>query len=135
MQKKRKGVVDPVQQRYRDKLRADPERLAIQKQKDKEYRERNKALIEQRQRDIRQKKRELRDEYLRSHPCVDCGFSDIRALQFDHLPEFERKNDPRPTISDMICVNRTWESIFEEIQKCEVRCANCHQIKHKENGY
>ena len=58
-------------------------------------------------------------EYLLTHPCVDCGESDPVVLQFDHL------RDKRMHLARMIR-NCTWTEITEEIEKCEVRCANCH---------
>jgi len=60
-----------------------------------------------------------------NHPCVDCGFSDPRALEFDHLPEFEKSYD----ISAMVDRRFAWDKIQEEMAKCEVVCANCHRIR------
>lgn len=71
-------------------------------------------------------------EYLRVHPCVDCGESDIVVLEFDHI-------DPLTKIKDVSYLARTlflWDKIEEEINKCEVRCANCHRRKtHKQFGW
>ena len=61
--------------------------------------------------------------YLREHPCVDCGYSDIRALQFDHVRGKKEKN-----VSEMGHNGHSWATIMREISKCEVRCANCHSI-------
>lgn len=73
--------------------------------------------------------RSLLIEYLSSHPCVDCGESDAVVLEFDHFGEKKR------AISQMIASN-TWENILLEIEKCEVRCANCHRRKtHTQFGY
>jgi hypothetical protein len=62
-------------------------------------------------------------EYLRAHPCVDCGETDIVVLQFDHL------RDKRADLSKMMSSGATWAAIEREIAKCEVRCANCHRLK------
>ena len=67
--------------------------------------------------------RKFIDEYLRSHPCTDCGFKDIRCLEFDHI-----KNKFKP-ISLMVQNGSSIKNIEKEIEKCEVRCANCHRIK------
>ncbi len=68
-------------------------------------------------------------DYLSTHPCVDCSVSDIRFLQFDHI-----QGDKKDSIARMIGTATSWESIVEEIAKCEVRCANCHSVKTSERG-
>lgn len=55
--------------------------------------------------------------------CVDCGFSDIRALDFDHV-----RGDKVDSVSAMIRQGRANPAVIEEIAKCEVRCKNCHAI-------
>lgn len=45
------------------------------------------------------------------------------VLEFDHL------RDKFLGISIMINNNYTWDKILKEIDKCEVRCANCHRKK------
>ncbi len=61
-------------------------------------------------------------EYLLIHPCVDCGQKDPIVLEFDHL------RDKRKNISSLTN-EASLEKTFEEINKCEVRCANCHRRK------
>ena len=55
--------------------------------------------------------------------CIDCGENNPLVLDFDHV-----RGDKVLAISDM--VNRAYgiNSISEEMEKCEVRCANCHRI-------
>lgn len=67
--------------------------------------------------------------YLLEHPCVDCGCSDIRVLEFDHV-----SGEKTDGISHMLSQNCGWARISAEIAKCEVRCANCHRIKTLERG-
>lgn len=62
-------------------------------------------------------------EYLLSHPCIDCGYSDPRALEFDHV-----KGKKKDNVSTLCMKARSLDLIKEEIAKCEVRCANCHNI-------
>ncbi len=71
----------------------------------------------------RQRNREYVWQYLLEHPCVDCGFSDPRALQFDHV---RGKKDV--AISVMVSRVASMERLIAEIEKCDVRCANCHSI-------
>jgi hypothetical protein len=59
-------------------------------------------------------------DYLRAHPCTDCGESDPLVLEFDHL------GDKEFNVSYGI-QNIGWKRVLEEIRKCDVVCANCHR--------
>jgi len=62
-------------------------------------------------------------EYLLLHPCVRCGESDPVVLEFNHKdPQAKTAN-----ISDLIRFGGSAIRLFDEIAKCEVMCANCHQ--------
>lgn len=61
--------------------------------------------------------------YLMVHPCVDCGEADQRVLEFDH------QSDKKYNVSELMDGSHSWETIKEEIDKCLVRCANCHRKK------
>jgi len=71
----------------------------------------------------RQRNRELLYEYLLSHPCVDCGERDPIVLDFDHL------RDKKYRVANIVATGCSWERIVLEIEKCAVRCANCHRRK------
>lgn len=63
--------------------------------------------------------------YLLSHPCIRCGESNILVLEFDHV-------DHKTKISDIGTMSRRGmplRKIVEEIDKCQILCANCHRIK------
>lgn len=60
-------------------------------------------------------------EYLREHPCVDCGEADIVVLDFDH------QRDKEVGVSELVGAGAPWERILAEIEKCEVVCANDHR--------
>lgn len=57
--------------------------------------------------------------------CIDCGESRIPTLDFDHIDPSTKKFN----ISQGFRLNYSWEDILEEVDKCEIRCANCHRIK------
>jgi ribosomal protein L32 len=57
--------------------------------------------------------------------CIDCGYAaHAEALQFDHTGD-----DKKGNVSDLIRSDYSWTTIVNEINKCEVRCANCHAVK------
>lgn len=61
--------------------------------------------------------------YLLHHPCTECGESDIRVLEFDHI-------DPKSksfNIARSYQYASSWHQILLEIDKCRVLCANCHK--------
>jgi hypothetical protein len=62
--------------------------------------------------------------YLKQNPCIDCGNTDIRVLEFDHITGQKRNG-----VGQMLRNGCSLESILSEIDKCEVRCRNCHVIK------
>ena len=59
-------------------------------------------------------------EFLRKHPCADCGERDVLVLEFDH------RRDKLFEIGKGLH-DRSWQSILDEIAKCDVVCANCHR--------
>lgn len=61
--------------------------------------------------------------YLEEHPCADCGERDPVVLEFDHTGE------KRFSISSGVR-DRNWDEVLEEIEeieRCDVVCANCHR--------
>jgi hypothetical protein len=61
--------------------------------------------------------------YFAQHPCVDCGEQDIRCLEFDHRD----RSTKSANIAGLLRLVVPWDVIWQEIQKCDVRCANCHR--------
>ena len=61
-------------------------------------------------------------QWLSQHSCVDCGNSDIRVLQFDHL------GDKAFNVSEKVGV-LGFDAIMDEVSKCDIVCANCHAIR------
>lgn len=62
--------------------------------------------------------------YLSTHPCVDCGESNPIVLEFDHV-----RGHKKLTISQLCARGYALEIIAAEIDKCVVRCGNCHRRK------
>lgn len=60
----------------------------------------------------------------RERGCIDCGYNEHPvALQFDHVGD-----DKKGNVSNLIRSDYSWKTILKEIDKCEVRCANCHAV-------
>jgi len=76
-----------------------------------------------RSRDEKTRNIEALRDYLAEHPCVDCGTTDIRVLEFDHRPDEIKVIDISRAISAW-----KWDSVLAEVAKCDVRCRNCHAI-------
>lgn len=91
------------------------------------YFQKNRQRIYTHQRNRRNKLKSFIKTYLESHPCIDCGCSDIRVLQFDHVRGKKVKG-----ISTFWTKELAIGRLEEEMKKCEIRCANCHIIRHHE---
>ena len=60
--------------------------------------------------------------YFEQHGCVDCGTKDPAVLEFDH------KDRPSKVAAVSTLVRKqSWRALVAEIDKCDVRCANCHR--------
>lgn len=70
----------------------------------------------------RQRTRKYVREYLKTHPCVDCGEDDPIVLDFDHV-----RGEKLSEISTLAKKGWSLDKIVDEITKCDVRCANCHR--------
>jgi deoxycytidylate deaminase len=91
---------------------------------DRWYQKHKKAHIRnvnRRRNALRKSAQQKTIEYLKLHPCVDCGEKDIVVLQFDHV-----RGKKKYEISTMISTGYSWTDILKEIEKCDVRCANDH---------
>jgi hypothetical protein len=86
----------------------------------------NKEDRQKQQEAYRNKNHEKMWDYLTTKSCHDCGIKDPRVLEFDHLPEYEKRFDIARAIAGS---TRSWKLILEEIEKCDVICANCHRIR------
>lgn len=59
--------------------------------------------------------------------CIDCGFLGIEypsVLDFDHVNSTKKFN-----ISEFGNHTNSFKQVKQEIQKCEIVCANCHRIR------
>ena len=61
---------------------------------------------------------------LKDIPCMDCGqkFPSV-CMDFDHRNPEEKK------FSIASAAGRNVQSIMDEIEKCDIVCANCHRLR------
>ncbi len=64
-------------------------------------------------------------DYLKKNPCVDCGQTNPIVLDFDHRDGVDKID----CVSRLIANTVSIETLQEEIDKCDIRCANCHRIR------
>ena len=95
------------------------------RQKNKEWRNKHRSELRSKQAAVRQQHRIFVWGYLSTHPCVDCGEADPIVLEFDHRSRCEK----RQTIANLLCKSISLSTLWSEIQKCDIRCANCHRKK------
>jgi hypothetical protein len=95
-----------------------------------EHRDAHRVAVAARKVRVRQDYRERIAAYLLEHPCVDCGEADIRVLDFDHRPGVEKIE----AIAVLVMRQAPLQRVLAEIEKCDVRCANCHRRRTAERG-
>jgi hypothetical protein len=81
----------------------------------------HRAQVAARQRRISEAARVVVVAYLADHPCRDCGEADVAVLEFDHV--LGKTHD----VAFLLGHGAAPERIQAEIERCEVRCANCHR--------
>lgn len=110
------------------------DRDALRRAASRRHYEANKAKIKARAREhaakTRRTVREWLHAYLLEHPCVDCGETNPIVLEFDHVRGTKIFN-----VGEATSKGRSLKRVIAEVEKCEVRCANCHRRKtYKEAG-
>lgn len=87
-----------------------------------EHREQHLSNVNRRNAKMREERGRFLVSYLRSNPCVDCGEADLVVLDFDHV-----RGEKKFNVVEAMLGGYKWESVLDEIAKCDIRCANCHR--------
>jgi hypothetical protein len=74
------------------------------------------------------KARRFVEAYKETLGCMDCGFTNAKALDMDH----RNPKDKYQRLAVMVGNGWSFYTIFLELEKCDVRCANCHRIRHSQ---
>jgi hypothetical protein len=100
----------------------DPEK---QKAAQKAWYDKNKNLTLQRSNASRDRRRQVIRDIKESSPCLDCNISyPYYVMHFDHI-------DPSTKIDKITSIisSKSMQTALDEIEKCDLVCANCHSIR------
>ncbi len=89
-----------------------------------------KQTKEKQKRNVVERRRKLREwlvEYKSKLKCEICGFNHLACLTFHHKDPNDKDIEVSRAISTA-CWSK--DRILREISKCQVLCANCHNILH-----
>ena len=90
---------------------------------------RNKINILSRNQVRRYKGKAFSDRVKTRLGCIDCGYDKHpAALTFDHVRGEKKKTKNGKPIDISKMYRHSLETLKDEMRKCEVRCANCHNI-------
>ena len=87
------------------------------------YADREKQLAFQRK-DKQRQREERKNLLFKDAKCMGCGNTDLRVLDFHHRDPSQRK------FRVTMILTYNWNTIMEEVVKCDILCANCHRIRH-----
>lgn len=94
----------------------------------KHYRSNKEKYIARNQKVKLQARKFILNIFLNSQ-CIDCGETCPACLQFDHV-----KGDKVMAVSQLVTYGV--EAVKKEVEKCVIRCANCHAKKTaKDHGW
>ena len=82
----------------------------------------NNSVYKKKAKEYERKNRQYIFDYLRQHPCEQCGEARVAALQFDHINRLEKSFNIAEGKKTGI------NKLKLEISKCRVLCANCHAV-------
>ena len=105
-------------------LKTEAGKQARKSQARTHYLKNREQIIKQNRINEKEISRKIRNkilDYLLEHPCVDCGQENPLKLTFDHV-----RGVKVLTIGNAVGGRYGWDCIQKEIQKCDVRCFNCH---------
>ncbi len=102
---------DKINRNHRAAYRRDPQKaIARKRASGAKARQRNYVFLRQ---------------YVKDHPCVDCGqVFHFAAMDFDHV-----RGEKVAGISRLAAQPASMEKILAEVAKCDIRCANCHRTR------
>ena len=96
------------------------------------YYQNNKDQHRERTKKFAERNRQYIQDIKRKGCCVDCGEDRWQVLDFDHRDPSLKSYDIKYLTHHGISLDK----VQVEIDKCDLRCANCHRYRHAiENGW
>ena len=96
-----------------------------QKAAQKAWYESNKELTIERSNNSREKRKAVIRKIKESSPCQDCKtYHPYYIMQFDHVGVEQKIANVNVLLS-----NSSLQAALDEIEKCELVCANCHATR------
>lgn len=103
--------------------------LEKQRAAKKRYYERNREVYLLKNQPKRDLMRQIARER-KAQPCADCGLAfPYYVMDFDH-----RKGEEKLAHVAQLASSLSFRRLLDEIEKCDVVCANCHRIRTHERG-
>lgn len=116
-------VCEPCREAHRkyenERRKKNPERT---REQNRRWRNENKEKARTANNKLNASRTRFLRDYKLSKGCMDCGYNEYpEVLEFDHLRDkmFQLGSGSR----------NAWHKVLEEIDKCEVVCANCHRVR------
>jgi predicted metal-binding protein len=91
-------------------------------------REKQLKVLEAKQERRNKRRQFIYEEKLKRGGCSHCRITHPAVLEWHHLDPNIKEKD----VSKLAVSFHTKEQLLEEMDKCEVLCANCHRILHWE---
>lgn len=93
---------------------------------DQRWHYRNAEWNAERTRQRRARLRQWVNEQKAERGCADCGVSDPACLGLHHRDEDEKEM----AVTELITYGHGKSALGDEVERCEVLCANCHRKRH-----
>lgn len=101
-----------------------PESIEAARAARRKHYEKNKQAYKERAKAVTVAMREYVQAIKEANPCTDCRkHYPYYVMQFDHI------GDDKVANVQSLCSKGNWQKLKDEIEKCELVCANCHAVR------
>jgi hypothetical protein len=101
------------------------------RKRDKSWYQRNKERIQEKRKQKRYAIMAWYRQYKVTLKCIRCGENEPSCLHFHHRTRAEKKMSIATYVAQVSSIDK----LLQEIEKCDILCANCHLIEHWQDMY